>query len=119
MDEKQKKIIMRCWEVLLFVASLVMLILGLIKIAKPELLNISTGGGIALAVLGQITLTPNTIIAMWIRQIMNRKHRDKIKNDVEEVLEQNGINITKPKKQSKKPIKNEPEEEKITVWYGK
>ncbi len=122
MDEKQKKIIMRCWEVILFLASLSMLIIGLIKIAKPELLGLSTEGGIALTVIGQVMLTPNTIIAMWIRQILNRKHQEKVKSAVEDTLEQNGINVYRVEKESKKSAKNKSKQanqEQPISYYGK
>lgn len=108
MNDKQKKIIQKCWEVLLFIFSLVMVIIGIIKIAKPDLLNLSTEGGIVFTILGMVTLQPNTIISMWIRQIMNRKHILKIKG----VLEDSGVKVPKNEKQSKKPTKNELKQQK-------
>ncbi len=112
MDERQKKIIQRCWEVLLFILSIVMVAVGLCM--SLGVINGSsdakTAGGIALTILGNLMLTPNTIIAMWIRQIMKKcehaKTKEVVTSTVESVLEANGVIAPKNKKQSKKTPKN-------------
>ena len=109
MDERQKKIIQRSWEVFLFLASLVVTIIGIIWTINPSIFGKdSNSGGVVMSIIGAVMLEPKTIIAMWIRQIMNRKHRDNINSDIKQVLEDSGIKPLEKKKQRSKTHKNEP-----------
>ncbi len=94
MNEKQKKIISRTFQALMFIASAALLICGLVfKFGDFDIEQQNTG--VLLVALSSL-LTPSTIIGFWIKKWLNDIHKKEIKEIVSQIpLENSNISTSK------------------------
>ncbi len=102
MNEKQKKIISRTFQALMFLLSMGLLIAGLVISIQGDNTLVGTWLGIASSIL-----TPSTIIGFWLKKWLNDTHKKEIKEIVSQIPIENS-NISTSKQQKVKVSVNVP-----------
>lgn len=104
MEEREKKIVLFTFQLIMFLISIALIVLGiLMSLGKIEVGNSTTG--VILGVVGG-AISPSNVIGIWIKLFINKKHLKNIDNK----LIESGIKVSKTKKEVIEAPKIEVEE---------